>query len=282
MTAHKIVQTHLHPKKEHHLTPLLHGKVMVITGAAGQIGRGMLTYLAQQGASLVLCDIVEPTHEAIAAFLKTNSQNAIYEITDITVPSAVSALVDKTVNTFGKLDIWVNNAQSRQTYFGKRVTELEPEEWDEVLNVDLKAPYLSAKYAIPKMIANGGGVIINIASVHALVAYPATPAYDAAKAGLIALTRQIAADFGSSGIRANAVIPGLTLERQTDGTLPDWSNPELLKAYAQRNSIPRIGSPQDVAKAVAYLASDQAEFITGTSLLVDGGMLARSPEWSIQ
>jgi len=254
---------------------------MVITGAAGQIGRNMLMYLAEQGASLVLCDIVEPTHETVAAFLQSHSDTAIYVVADIAVPSDIAAVVDKAVNRFGKLDIWVNNAQSRQAHFGKRVTELEPEEWDEVLNVDLKAPYLSAKYAIPKMIASGGGVIINIASVHGLVAYPATPAYDAAKAGLIALTRQIAADFGSSGIRANCVIPGLMLERQADGSLPAWFTTELRDAYTQRNAIPRIGAPEDVAKAIAYLASDQAEFITGTSLLVDGGMSTRSPEWSI-
>ena len=260
---------------------LLDGKVMVITGAAGQIGRQMLTYLDEQGASMVLCDIVEPTHETIAAFLQTHAHSAIYVVADITVPSDIAALVDKTISTFGRLDIWVNNAQSRRVHFGKRVTELEPDEWDEVLNVDLKAPYLSAKYAIPNMIANGGGVLINIASVHALVAYPATPAYDAAKAGLIALTRQIAADFGPSGIRANTILPGLTLERQADGSLPEWVTPEIAQAYIQRNSIQRIGTPEDVAKAIAYLASDQANFITGTSLLVDGGMLARSPEWSI-
>ena len=263
------------------MTPLLDGKVMVITGAAGQIGRHMLTYLAEQGASIVLCDIVAPTHETVAAFLQSHPDTALYVVADITKPSDISALVDKAINTFGKLDIWVNNAQSSRAHFGKRVTELEPEEWDEVLNVDLKAPYLSSKYAIPKMIENGGGVFINIASVHALAAYPATPAYDAAKAGLIALTRQIAADFGSSGIRANTIIPGLTLEHQADGSLPAGFTPELMNAYIQRNAIQRIGTPEDVAKAVAYLASDQAEFITGTSLLVDGGMLARSPEWPI-
>lgn len=253
-----------------------------MTGAAGQIGRHMVSYLADQGAKLVLCDIAEPAHERVVALLQTHPDSAIYIQADITQSAEVSGIVDKTMSTFGRLDVWVNNAQSRDAHFGKRVTELEPDEWDEVLNVDLKAPFLSAKYAIPKMITNGGGVIINISSVHALVSYPATPAYDAAKAGLIALTRQIAADFGSSGIRANTILPGLTVERLPDGSLPEWLTPQLANAYIARSAIPRIGSPEDVAKAVAYLASDQANFITGTSLLVDGGMLARSPEWTIQ
>ncbi len=132
---------------------------MVILSAAGQIGRQMMTYLAEQGALIVLCDIDEPIPKTVAAFLKSLSDTAIYVIADMVVPSEISALLDKTVNTFGKIDIWVNNTRSRRAYFGKRVTELEPEEWDEALNVDLKAPYLNAKFAIPKMIENGSGVI---------------------------------------------------------------------------------------------------------------------------
>ncbi len=186
----------------------------------------------------------------------------------------MAALAAAATDAYGRLDIWVNNAKVDAR---ASVTDMALEEWNAVLSVCLTGAFLGAKYAIPAMIISGGGVIVNIASVHAMVAYPQCPAYDAAKAGLLALTRQIAAEYGPDNIRANAILPGLIVEHG-----PDAYSPQVERLARTLCPVGRVGSFADVAAAVLYLVSDAARFVTGAQLLVDGGLTARSPEWATQ
>jgi NAD(P)-dependent dehydrogenase (short-subunit alcohol dehydrogenase family) len=249
----------------------LDGKVAVVTGGARNIGRAIARTLAEAGAAVSICDILPPEQVRTADEITSAKGRALYRRTDVSSPGDVAGLAEQTVNAFGRLDIWVNNAKADAN---KRVTELSLEEWNRVVGVCLTGAFLGAKYAIPAMVANGGGSIINISSVHASVAYPGFPAYDAAKAGLIGLTRQIAAEYGPQGIRANVILPGLIIEPDGNQGAREFGD-LMLPLYP----VGRVGQPLDIANAVLYLASDGASFVTGASLVVDGGMTARSPEW---
>lgn len=248
------------------------GKVVVVTGAAQGIGKVIVHTFAEAGAAVVFCDIQDPQGEAVAEAVRAKGGRAIYQHTDVASPPEVQKLIQCAVQNYGRLDILVNNAKADAL---GRVTELELKDWNRVLSVCLTGSFLCAKYAIPHMIASGGGAIINISSVHALVAYAEFPAYDTAKAGLLGLTRQIAADYGPEGIRANTIIPGRIVHEDFKRKFPRLP----FSAYYPAG---RLGKPSDIASAVLYLASDAAEFITGTELVVDGGLTSRTQEWRLE
>jgi NAD(P)-dependent dehydrogenase (short-subunit alcohol dehydrogenase family) len=256
----------------------MQNRVAVVTGAGGLIGRAIARTLAVAGMRVVVSDInTAAGRQTVQLVQEKSGGQAIYHPADISDPAQVEGLIQTTITRFGRLDVFVNNAM---VHIPKSVLEMSVEEWDSVQNVCLRAAFLSAKYAIPVMQRQTpkGGNFINVSSVHALAAYPANPAYDAAKAGLLALTRQIAADYGRDGIRANAILPGLIIAPPDEEPPPAWLNPDTINLYPTG----RVGYPADVANAVLYLASDAAQFITGTTLVIDGGMLARSPEYKIQ
>ncbi len=249
----------------------LQGRVAVVTGAARRIGLTIAQTLARAGAAVVIGDVVDG--EAAAAEIRSAGGQALYRRADVSHAEDMAALAAAALDTYGRLDIWVNNAKVDAR---ARVTDLTLEDWNAVLSVCLTGAFLGAKYAIPAMITSGG-VIVNIASVHAVVAYPHCPAYDAAKAGLLALTRQIAAEYGPDNIRANAILPGLIVDHG-----PEAYSPQVERLARTLYPVGRVGSFADVAAAVLYLVSDAACFVTGAQLLVDGGLTARSPEWATQ
>ncbi len=249
----------------------LEGKVAVLTGAAGLIGRTTAKALTDAGAAVVLCDLVDPSEEVVSAQIRAQGQRAIYQRADVSRAEDMALLAGLAVAQFGRLDIWINNAM-KMIY--KRVTELEPEEWDQVHNVCLKGPFLAAKYAIPRMIQNGGGCFVNIASVHALASGPRYGAYSSAKAGLVALTRQIALDYGPQGIRANAILPGLVRDKPFRSRFGRDRTAKHARVYP----VGRYGRTSDVASAIIYLASPEAQFINGASLVIDGGMTTQLPD----
>jgi NAD(P)-dependent dehydrogenase (short-subunit alcohol dehydrogenase family) len=255
------------------------GKVAIVTGAAQGIGKVIVQKLAEAGAAVVFCDLLDAEGEQVAEEIRAKGGRAIYQQADVSSPQAVENLIQRAVESYGRLDILVNNAKADAL---GRITELELEDWNRVLAVCLTGSFLCAKYAIPPMIASGGGVILNISSVHALVAYTGFPAYDTAKAGLLGLTRQIAADYGPQGIRANTILPGRIVHedfKQRRARLaPGLPTQEPYAAYYPAG---RLGTSEDVAGAVLYLASDAAQFITGTELVVDGGLTARTQEWRL-
>lgn len=241
----------------------LTGKIAIITGAASGIGRATAMLMAQEGARVVVADVNETGgRQAVEAIAAAGGQ-AVFCRTDVGRGEDVARMVRCAVDTYGGLHILHNNAF---THVPGPVCDLAEPDWDRTLDVCLKAIYVGCKYAIPAMQQSGGGAVVNTASVHSLVGFRQYAAYDAAKAGVLGLTRSVALDYGPE-IRANAVLPGAILTPAWDGTTEAGRLP-----YIQRCPLKRLGVPEDIARAVVFLASDAASFITGVSLVVDGGL----------
>jgi NAD(P)-dependent dehydrogenase (short-subunit alcohol dehydrogenase family) len=244
------------------------GKAAIVTGAASGIGEDTAKRLAQEGAAVCIADVDVDNGRRVAAEIEKMGGQAFFVATDVTKTAQIRRMLERTEKTFGRLDILHNNA----IWFrhGSAV-ELDEKDWDKTLNAGLKAVFIAAKYGIPLMQKSGGGAIINTASVHSLVSFATCTAYDAAKAGLLGLTRTLALDYGPD-IRVNSVLPGAILT-------PLWDNLKVpkkeRKRYADMVPAKRLGTGTDIANAVLFLASDEASFITGTSLVVDGGLLCR-------
>ena len=243
------------------------GKAAIVTGGASGIGRATARVLAREGASVCIADVDEAGGRQVADEIAATGGEAIFVRTDVGVRTDVIGMFERIEEAFGRVDIVHNNAIRVRD---GAATELDERDWDATLNIGLKAIFLAAKYGIPIMRKTGGGTIINTGSVHSLVSLPTCTAYDAAKAGVLGLTRTLAIDYGPD-IRVCAVLPGAILT-------PAWNGApeENRRRYAQMVPAKRLGTGQDVANAVLFLASDEASFITGTALTVDGGMLART------
>lgn len=245
----------------------LRDKVAVVTGSTAGIGRAIAELYAQEGARVVINGRRRALGEQVAAEIRSRGGEATFFAADITRSAELRALIQHAVDTHGGLHILVSNAWSGEL---GRVTEVEEDTWDYLFAATLKACYLGAKYALPHMIAGGGGAIINISSVHGVLAARAFAPYDAAKAGIIQLTRCLAVDYGPHGVRANAICPGLILTEYALQFLEE--HPEYLAQTETVYPLQRAGKPVEVAKAALFLASDDASFITGHALMVDGGL----------
>jgi meso-butanediol dehydrogenase/(S,S)-butanediol dehydrogenase/diacetyl reductase len=249
------------------------GKVALITGAGGGIGRATSLRLAEEGAAIGVLDIRREAAEETVRQVERVGARAVVALADVTDPVAIKGAVGIVRETLGGLDVLVNNAG----YALKgNLEQVEPADWDKEVTVNLKGPYLCAKAALPGMLAQGHGVIINIGSVNGALAL-GNPAYSAAKAGLVSLTQALAVEYGPRGIRTNMVSPG-TIE--TD--IETWrirreKNPQIFETLARWYPVGRVGRPEDVAAAVAYLAADEASFVNGANLMVDGGLTAGLP-----
>jgi hypothetical protein len=255
------------------VTQKLSGKVAIVTGAGLGIGRGIAAVLAREGARVVVANRDRrPTGEEAAAAIRAQGGEAIAIRCDVSDESDVRRLVDQTVARFGRLDILVNNA-AIGVY--KTVEELTVEEWDLCLDTNLKGMFLCSKHSIPHMRRAGGGSIVSISSVHAFRTTASCSPYAATKAGQVALTRAMALDYARERIRVNAVCPGWTRSALVQGIFDASGDPARMeRTVADRQPMGRIGEPEDIGKAVAYLCSDDAAFVTGTTLVVDGGLLA--------
>ena len=249
----------------------LEGKVAMVTGAASGIGRGIALRLAELGAAIVILDInaagAKSTEERIA-----RQGKARFEKCDVRSSRDCQQAVAAAIDAFGKIDILCNNAG---VILRKDVTNLTEDEWDLALDVTLKSIFLLSREVIPHMIKAGGGVIINTGSGWSLKAGPQAASYCAAKAGVLNLTRAMAIDYGKHNIRVNCICPGdidtpmLRSECEQLG-----EEPATFLREAANRPIARVGTPEDVANAVLFLASGMATWITGTHLVVDGGGLA--------
>ncbi len=243
------------------------GKAAIVTGAASGIGEATARLLAREGASVCVADVDADRGRQVAESIADAGGTAVFVRADVGVSADVLAMIERTESAFGRLDIIHNNA----IWFRLGpATELDEADWDGTLNVGLKAVFLAAKHGIPVMRKTGGGVIVNTGSVHSLVSFATHTAYDAAKAGILGLTRTLAIDYGPD-IRVCAVLPGAILTPLW-GDAPDEERQRLARMVPAK----RLGTGRDVANAVLFLASDEASFITGTALTVDGGMLART------
>ena len=250
----------------------LEGKVAIITGGASGIGLASAKRLAEAGATIALCDINESKgKEAIKEIQELETEVRFY-VCDVTSDSDCRDAVDRIFGDFGRIDILFNNAG---IIWRKSVTELTEDEWDAVLDVNLKAVFLFSRYVIPLMEKSGSGSIINTGSGWGLKGGANAAAYCAAKGGVVNLTRAMAIDHGKEGIRVNCICPGdtdteLLHEEAVQLGIPER---EFMKKATDR-PIQRIGLPEDIANAVLYFASDLSSWATGSILVVDGGGIA--------
>jgi len=255
----------------------LAGKVAIVTGAGQGIGEGIARVLAREGARVVVADINERNARSVADALRADGLEAAAVRVDVADEESVKNMVNFTLSQFGVPDVLVNNA-GVGVY--KTILDTSLEEWNRCLSIDLTGVFLCSKYVVPHMQANGGGSIVNIASVHSYQNVPATAPYAAAKGGVVALTREMALDFGKDKIRVNAVCPGWIHTPLTQGIFEASGDAEKMKReVAERQVLGRLGTPEDVGLAVLYLASDDSSFVTGSSLFVDGGLTAQLETW---
>jgi NAD(P)-dependent dehydrogenase (short-subunit alcohol dehydrogenase family) len=251
----------------------LAGRVAVITGGASGIGRASAEALAAEGARAVIADVDEENGVATAEAIG----DALFVKTDVRVSEDVQSLIEEVVRHYGRLDVLFNNAGISVP--GK-VADISEDEWARVLDVNLSGVWRGMRYAAPVMIQAGHGSIINNASVQALVGVPGWAGYAASKGGVIALTRQAAVELAPSGVRVNAIAPGTILTPMNERIFA--RAPELAARWQGEHPLARLGRPQDVAGAVVFLASDDAAFVTGECLRVDGGLVVNGSRLGLE
>ncbi len=249
----------------------LEGKVAVITGAASGIGRATAIRFAGEGASVVIADLNQEGGESAARACKENGGNAVFQKTDVSVGEDVKGAVDRAVGEFGKLDTIFNNAGLGGAIGA--IDEITFENWDMTMAILLRAVFAGMKYAVPEMRKTGGGSIISTASVAGLRGGAGPHAYSAAKAAVINLTRSVALEVGKDRIRVNCICPGGINTPLINARLPGGEE-TAAQFLALIQPIPRAGRPDDIANMALYLASDEAEWVTGAAMVVDGGMTA--------
>jgi NAD(P)-dependent dehydrogenase (short-subunit alcohol dehydrogenase family) len=253
------------------------GKVAIVTGGGGNIGSATAKLLAAEGAAVTVADLGADAALAVVAEIEAAGGTARAQATDVTDPDAVEAMVRDTLAAYGGLDVLHNNAAAIALN-GKDqdVVTMDLDTWYRVLDVNLTGPMLGCRFAIPALLERGGGAIVNTASAAAFYGSRTLAAYGTSKAGLVALTRYVATAYGDRGIRCNAVAPGVVVDADAQAALGGPMGDRLRK-YTASHLVGRLGYPEEIAAAVAYLASDDGAFVTGETLRVDGGMTAHSP-----
>ena len=257
----------------------LAGRVAIVTGAASGIGRASALALARAGAAVVVADVDAAGAARVAAEIAAQGGRAIGRRTEVSEPDSVAAMVESAVEAYGGLDVLHNNAAaSDPAVIGSdgELVDLELPVWERTLAVNLRGPMLGCKYAIPRMLERGGGSIVNTSSASGQTGDLSRVAYGVSKAGVDSLTRYVATQYGKRGIRCNSIAPGVIATPALAANVP----PELIEVYEASHLTPRLGSPEDVAAMVVFLASDAAGFVTGQTLCVDGGLLAHHPTYA--
>jgi hypothetical protein len=248
----------------------LKDKVAVITGAASGIGQAAALLFAKEGAAVVLADINEKGGQETVEQIVRDDGTAIFVRTDVAKEDEVKHLVETAIKTYGAVDVLFNNAG---VMIEKMLHETTADEWDQLMDIDFKGVFLCSKYVIPHMQGQGGGSIINNASVNGLIAEPAIAAYCGAKGGVSALTRAMALDYGADGIRVNAICPGYIDTPMNDMYFAAQPDPDASRrAAGGLHALGRTGTPEEVACCALFLASDEASFVTGANWVVDGGL----------
>jgi NAD(P)-dependent dehydrogenase (short-subunit alcohol dehydrogenase family) len=253
------------------LSSMLENMVALVTGGSSGIGRASALAFAKEGAKVIVADINIKGGQETVQIIKDAHGEAIFVKTDISMAGEVKDLINKTVDFYGRLDYAHNNAgiTGTQSLFAD-VTE---EQWEQIINTDLKGTWLCMKYEILQMLKQGSGAIVNTASVLGMVGDPDLAVYTAAKHGIIGLTRASAVAYARMGIRINVICPGRILTPISETLMKIIPNPE---SEAEKQPMGRMGTPEEVAEAAVWLCSDAASFITGTTLTMDGGLLAKA------
>jgi NAD(P)-dependent dehydrogenase (short-subunit alcohol dehydrogenase family) len=244
--------------------------IALVTGAAHGIGRAIALHLANEGAAVAVLDLDGPGAEETARLIAATGRPAFGVQADITDAAALASAFDAAEQALGAITLLVNNAAFSEA---GDLAGIGLAAWHKEIDVNLNGTYHSLRGMLPRMQARGGGVVVNIASVNG-VRYFGNPAYSAAKAGLINLTQSVASEYGRHGIRCNAVLPGSVRTNNITWKIRQQKDPDVFKKLARWYPLGRVAEPEDVARAVSFLGSDEASYITGVSLPVDGGLLA--------
>ncbi|MFB6093032.1 MAG: SDR family oxidoreductase [Haloquadratum sp.] len=246
-----------------------HGRAVAVTGAGSGMGERTAIQFAEQGADVAVVDVDGEAAESTARAIETETDadaDAIAVTADVSAADDVASFVDRTVEAFGSIDVLHNNAGIPQE--STPVEEVTEATWDRIQDVNLKSAFLGAKFAVPRMREQGGGVILNTASTAGIRPRTGLSAYAASKGGMITLTKQLAFELADDGIRVNAICPVAT----DTGMLPEFADGDLtVEGMAETIPLGRLADPDDIAEAAVFLASDSAQMITGTALEVDGG-----------
>lgn len=252
------------------MTKEFEGKTALVTGGAAGIGRAAALTFARRGAQVVVADVDTPRGKETVGMIEEEGGEALFLNVDISRAEDVRRMVQETVDAYGGLDFAFNNAgiEGEQA----PVAESSEENWDRVIDINLKGVWLCMKEEIPAMLDRGGGAIVNTSSVAGRVGFENLPAYVASKHGVLGLTKTAAVEYATQGIRVNAVCPGVIHTEMIDRTT--GGDPEAMEAYANLAPVQRMGQPEEVADAVVWLCSEEASFVTGDAITIDGGFTA--------
>lgn len=249
----------------------MHGKVALITGASSGIGRASAEAFAAQGAKIVVAARRQDELDSLVAGIEARGGMASAIQTDVSVAADVEQMVDHAIRTFGRLDCAVNNAGIEGQFAG--ITELAEEEWDRVLGINLKGTFLCLKHEAKAMLAGGhGGAIVNVGSVNSFLGFATGSAYCTSKHGLIGLTTSVSAELAAQGIRVNLLCPGIVDTPMHRRLRKDLGDDVYDKGVLPSVHLRRAGQPEEIARAIVFLCSDAASYITGTTLTPDGGL----------
>ena len=251
----------------------LENKVALITGSGSGLGRATALRFAQEGARVVVVDWKPDGGQETVNMIKSNGGEAIFVQADVSQDGDAKRMVEEAVSTYGRLDILHNNAAIQ--VFGT-IPNTSEEDWHKVMDVNLKGVYLGCKYAIPKMVAGGGGSVINTSSALGLVGDPDLPAYGATKGGILAMTKAMAQAHGKENVRVNSICPGdidtpLVAEYFDEQPDPEEARRQVSSEYA----LGRIAQPAEIANVALFLASEDSSFLTGTEIIADGGLTSK-------
>ena len=250
---------------------LLENKIAIVTGGASGIGEASAKRFAAEGASVLVVDIRRDRAEAVAEAITQADGEAHAFGANVAEPDDVQAMVAAAVDRWGGLHVLYSNAG---TIRPGTAVELEPRDWDLVMNVNVRSVYLGAKYAVPPMVAGGGGSIINTASISGLHGDGGSVVYAASKAAVINLTRALSTDHAPTGVRVNAICPGTIATPPVQRMMSD---PAVLERNINAHALRRLGQPEEIASVATWLASDESSFVSGEAIVVDGGLRAQSP-----
>jgi len=251
----------------------LNGKIAIVTGAGSGIGKASAELFAEEGAKVVAVDWNRDNGENTTTAIRHRGHDAVFCYADVSKREDVEAMVRTSVEKFGRLDVLFNNAAVQ---IMATLVETTEESWDRIHSVNLKGVFLGCKYAIPVMLPTGGGSIINMASILGFVGDSDLAAYCAAKGGVMNLTRVAALTYGPQGIRVNCICPGDVNTPMVEDYFNKAPNPEQLRQEVRsKYALRRIATPKEVAQVAVFLASDASSFITGSALVVDGGLTVK-------
>jgi NAD(P)-dependent dehydrogenase (short-subunit alcohol dehydrogenase family) len=255
---------------------LLDGRVAIVTGGGSGIGRATVLRMAREGAKVVVADISGDAADAVASEAVAGGGAALSVVVDVADETSVRGMIEVACSEYGGVDVLHNNAAAVGADEVARdvdLLDLDVGVWDRTMAVNVRGPMLGCKHAIPVMIERGGGSIINTTSTAAMVGSAVRFAYGSSKAALLSFAKHVATAYGKQGIRCNNVAPSMTVTPSVGRMIPA----DKFELYRKVHLVDRVGQPEDIANAVVWLASDESSFVTGQTLVVDGGLMAHSP-----